>query len=536
MKHVLFTIAFLICLGLQAQECQNTSPNLFMDLNPNGSSSPSNFYEFNNRLYFSAIHEQGGRELWVVNSSGAGNFIDINPTGSSNPRNFISFNGNLYFTANDGIHGIELWVTNGTDAGTQMIMDIEPNGGSNPAHLTVFNNRLYFSAHQGFSGRELWVMDADENVQLFCEFNSAESGNPHELTVYNNHLYFAYDDGSFGVELWRTDGEWSSMFRDFNLNGNGFPTNLTLHDGFLYLTANDGLAGNELWKINGSNDQVSFIRDINVGSGASNPKHLISFNNQLLFRAFDGTHHGLWSSGGFSFNTNLIIEMDVNPSYQPLHQLGDEIIFNGSENGDVELWISDGTIEGTRLLFDIEDNEEEYPTLFCVFNERMYFITEDNTENGVELWSTDGTNEGTCKIVHMADAFSPLSTGFYPIGYNDQLFFSAAYEANDRELYTLDTNNETAIFNVDQLNLSATIFPNPTSGNTQVEFILEKNTSFSLSLINVNGSVVRVFENDLFLSKGKHNQTLHLDEIPTGIYFIKMETSQGIYTEKLFIK
>jgi ELWxxDGT repeat protein len=144
--------------------------NVF-DINTSGDSSPSDLFVTSNRLYYAADDGVNGREIWVTNTySGATKqannnkllvnttqlFMDINPTGSSNPSGFANYNGKTYFSANDGINGQELWLTDLTISGTYSVSNINPSGDSNPKDLIVANNLLFFSADDGATGLELY--------------------------------------------------------------------------------------------------------------------------------------------------------------------------------------------------------------------------------------------------------------------------------------------------------------------------------------------------------------------------------------------
>ena len=95
--------------------------------------------------------------------------------------------------------------------------------------------------------------------------------------------------------------------------------------------------------------QVVLVKDINPGSSSSYHFRLAEFSDRLYFSADDG------------------------------------------ENG-IELWVSDGTAEGTQLLKDINSGSSgSYPRDFAEFNNRLYFSASDG-ENGGELWLTDGTS------------------------------------------------------------------------------------------------------------------------------------------------
>ena len=63
-------------------------------------------------------------------------------------------------------------------------------------------------------------------------------------------------------------------------------------------------------------------------------------------------------------------------------------------SGD-ELYITDGTLEGTKLVKDINPGSgDASPRYLVSLNDKLYFQA-DNGTDGVELWESDGTEAGT---------------------------------------------------------------------------------------------------------------------------------------------
>jgi hypothetical protein len=77
------------------------------------------------------------------------------------------------------------------------------------------------------------------------------------------------------------------------------------------------------------------------------------------------------------------------------------------------------------------------------------------------------------------------------------------------------------------------ILPNPNNG----EFTLELNNAASgktgISILNTQGEVV--FNKSIVISQSIHKENLHLN-LSSGVYFIRIESTQGVTIQKLVIK
>ncbi len=78
---------------------------------------------------------------------------------------------------------------------------------------------------------------------------------------------------------------------------------------------------------------------------------------------------------------------------------------------DTELWQSDGTAAGTKLLKNIAtDFRSSLPKSFFNFNGTLYFTAETNT--GRELWRSDGTEAGTVQVMDIAPGIASAFTRY----------------------------------------------------------------------------------------------------------------------------
>jgi len=161
--------------------------------------------DVNGTLFFTAVNNTNGRELWKSDGTDAGTVLvkDILPgIASSNPTNLVAVGNTLFFSANT--NGFELWKSDGTSAGTVMVADIfAGNGSSNPQNLINVGGTLYFSATDGIHGRELWRSDGTAAGTFMVGDLTEDSldSNPGPFAVAGDTLFFSAQTPEVGREL-----------------------------------------------------------------------------------------------------------------------------------------------------------------------------------------------------------------------------------------------------------------------------------------------------------------------------------------------
>lgn len=115
---------------------------------------------------------------------------------------------------------------------------------------------------------------------------------------------------------------------------------------------------------------------------------------------------------------------------------------NGPEGN--ELWISDGTSDGTIILKDIHSTESSHPDNFLIEFGRVYFAA-TSSEFGRELWMTDGTSNGTVMVSDIAQGIENSDPN---LGgrLGDYMYFGATGGPEGHELWRVDSSNQVTFF------------------------------------------------------------------------------------------
>ncbi len=395
---------------------------LLRDINSNNraGSFPRNFAEFNGQLFFSANDGETGRELWVSDGTAEGTQLlrDIRPAiengtdpFSSFPSDFAEFNGQLFFSANISRNTSRLWVSDGTSEGTQLLGE---NNGRSPSNLTEVNGQLFFTNETRETGGELWVSDGTaEGTQLLLDINpGSASSDLFGFTEFNGQLFFSADDGETGRELWVSDGtaEGTQLLLDINQSTFAYydssrPGSFTELNGQLFFTADDFDNGEALWVTDGTTEGTQLVIDVIPGNSVDTYPGAISgltaVNDQLFFTVNEGrtaNAEELWVSDGTAAGTQLLLDIDREPFFPSFDNPGISSPANLTAAGDLlfftvpstskgtELWVSDGTTEGTQIFQDINlGSDSSDPSDLRVVGDQLFF-TADNGTTGRELW------------------------------------------------------------------------------------------------------------------------------------------------------
>ncbi|MDX1999843.1 MAG: hypothetical protein SF066_19160 [Thermoanaerobaculia bacterium] len=316
-----------------------------------------------------------------INTAHTGAAASLNGRSQTSfPREMLTAGDRLWFTADDGIHGVELWSTDGTEVGTRRETDLCPGRCSSyPRTLTAFGSRLFFVGDDGIHGFEPWITDGTAaGTRLLADIRPGlEDGGGWNAVAAETHILFVGDTREFGSEPWVTDGsaDGTHLLLDFT-PGPESAHQLQLVSGFgrfSLFSAYHPDHGLELWRTDGDIEGTSVL-DLDPGTNGGGP------SSQEAFRVV--------SMGGFLYFAG-----------------------NAGPTG-LELWRTDGTLEGSSLVADLASgNSSSSPQYLTVWNNRLYFFASDAI-HGVELWTSDGS-VGNAQLVFETE---PGSNGGNPQG------------------------------------------------------------------------------------------------------------------------
>jgi ELWxxDGT repeat protein len=267
------------------------------------------------------------------------------------------------------------------------------------------------------------------------------------------------------------------------------------------------------------------------------PVYCIS-NSKLYLTATDFNNYGaeLWVTNGTVSGTKML--KDINPSYSsfPNHltDINGTLYFTADDglNGH-ELWSSDGTAKNTKMVKDISVGYSSDLRNFCSVGDKLYFIN-----SGIyppALWSSDGTQANTRQVADpVLDNLLAIKS-LTPSG--NKLFLGGYTDQYGTELYEGDVSAGTLAFHrvgdsdiaTEKVNTAsgASVYPNPAHGSASLQIKgTGKNTS--VTIMDISG---RVKWQGSLSNSTKIN--LPVEKLTIGIYTVTVKSGSDVQVIKL---
>ncbi len=156
-------------------------------------------------------------------------------------------------------------------------------------------------------------------------------------------------------------------------------------------------------------------------------------------------------------------------------------------------------------------------------------------ENNTTIETYNYTFQGNYRLP--ADAGNPInhSTEHSVEEFDDLIAVVWVQDQSTGEVYQSAYSTVTVGMDENDLeSMNLNIYPNPSSDVLNIAFTAENASETKVSLISNTGQVV--YASNGSISAGQNNISVDVENIPAGIYFMKIETDRGSYTKPVIIK
>ncbi len=427
--------------------------------------APSSLVEFRGQLYFAVNFEDGRQSLWRSDGTEAGTVAVRELPAQPHFARLTALTpaeDRLFFLASEAATGQELWVSDGTTGGTRLVEDLTPGlRGSSLSRLTGLGRTLVFF-REPFAGEpppenvELWRSDGSaEGTERLRDLGAGTSVSFNTLKLGSTLVFFTFNTGG-GVDLWRTDGTATGTVRVRRLDGGeAFIFDARVSGSTGYFTVVDTDNSTEVWKTDGTAGGTVRLRTFGP---ATSTRLLAAIGSHVYITLTDYTEQRMHlyrlrtdGSGVREYVTTLpnpyADQPDALPFPDVVSQADGRIYFSiaistpGPAPRDTQLWVTDGTRAGTRLLSRPLSLSDEYSSPVQAVSPRLaFFAGFDLGGTGIEPWLTDGTVAGTRRLADVAPgAESSYPGGFTRVG--DRVFFSAYDDTRAGQLWSVPVTN-----------------------------------------------------------------------------------------------
>ena len=346
--------------------------------------------------------------------------------------------------------GAELWESDGSVGGEREVTNFPPEeDSSSPRKLVRLGHRALFLASTSRHASQLFSTDGSREGTFPLSSEILPNGTLGELKVFGEKAFFVTNGSIF-----ESDGTAEGSHQAFAPPGHIQDFSRV---GSRFVFRGQGEEGFEPWVSDGTPEGTHLLLDLFPGThregeelpevvpNSSWPDLFIHWNGRVYFVAEnDRFERALWVTDGTALGTRALARI---ASFSTTPQSGRDTFFVATEerlfffNFETALWVSDGEPAGTH---QIRDGAGELVGGFCEaeFRQRCIFARiSDSQPRTSELWWTDGSAEGTRLITTLPEGtFLRGSSNRSPAvkSTGQQLFFSATSQESGNELWVTD--------------------------------------------------------------------------------------------------
>jgi len=171
-----------------------------------------------------------------------------------------------------------------------------------------------------------------------------------------------------------------------------------VNNGILYFLADDGSKGVEVWRTDGTTAGTYLLKDIAPGNKALSSANFSALGTKVIIGAEYNSVYNVYISDGTVDGTILLKSLGITGFGQEMVTVGNNVYFKAySSLTNSCLWKTDGTIAGTIPVLDNLGKYVYSPEILSEHNGILYFKT-IVLNQGEQLWRSNGESSGTYPI------------------------------------------------------------------------------------------------------------------------------------------
>ncbi len=377
-----------------------TGTHLLLDVYPGATGSfPGSFVQQGGLFFFAATTPEYGRELWCSTGDVETTrlVLDIAPgQANASPVMLTAMENSLYFTADDTVSGPGLWRISGSDTSPEKLVDFKQyDTEMSPAGLFALWNTLYVCFRD--SSRESYVYRLEMTAQGRAGLKRIQTGFDMIQSLVKNWPPEA------STVLFR-DALAQTLYI---ASSPPLIASASTSEGLLFFPAHTEAHGSELWKSDGTPSGTCLVGDMFPGPASSSPDQLAVLEDRIYFIAEDpGNGRILFVYDSITASAIPLVVSQSDFDWPPFGARISAAFNSGllctsilpsraGMSGPYLLYIYE--IHGKtycRPLLTLPSDPGRWPDAITSSGARAYFGYSDE-EHGMELWSTNGTAEGT---------------------------------------------------------------------------------------------------------------------------------------------